>query len=326
MRAKRLVAILAVMLAFMMLGATALAAAEVGENGTNDELTECVPLTGTKTWEGGAEHPGNDNLQFTIDGQPYTGEVDWDENGNFTLYVCPGDNPPELGEKPVDGYTTTVTGGTPVMGPGSDFEVINNSILGKKSFDLKKDLDDPDYIVINKVGDKYVIWTKDDKVLSQEEQEDFIKAFNEAAKEHNEEAWNSFDLLDIFHGDIDDGEVLDWLDGNEDINKQTKYANVQIKDGKISFKGAYFWSQFAYGKYKIIAYEGYAIVNEYVGGDGTPDTSEPETITYIIPLSPGAQRIPLGAPRTGGAGLGLIYGLVSMLGLAGAFFIKAKKR
>ncbi len=45
-----------------------------------------------------------------------------------------------------------------------------------------------------------------------------------------------------------------------------------------------------------------------------------------IPLGPGEQKIPLGAPRTGGAGLGLIYGLVSMLGLAGAFCIKAKKR
>ena len=324
MRTKRSVAILAVVLSFIMLGATALAAAEVGENGTNDELTECVPLTGTKTWEGEAEHPGNDTLQFTIDGQPYTNEIDWDENGNFTLYVCPGENPPVLGEEPIAGNTATITQGTPVMGPGSDFEVKN--LINGCSFSLLNDLDDPDYIVINKVGDKYVIWTKDNKELSQEEQEDFIKAFNEAAKEHNVEALKSFDLLDIFHGDIDDGEVLDWLEGTNQTNKQDFLSRVQIKDGKISFKGAYLWSQFAYGKYKIIAYEGYAIVNEYVGGDGTHDTGEPETITYIIPLSPGAQRIPLGAPRTGGASLGLLYGIMSLIGLAGAFSIKAKKR
>ena len=324
MRTKRLAAILATVLSFIMLAATAIAEGGQEDNGgslTNEEqpIPEgYVPLKGTKTWEGNEEHPGNDTLQFTIDGEEYSGRVDWDENGNFTLYVSPGDNPPELGEVSVDGYQTTVTQqGTPVMGPGSDFEVINNSIIGKKSFDLEKDLGNPDYIVINKVGDKYVIWTKDNNELGQE---DFIKAFNEAAKEHNKEAWKSFDLLDIFHGDIDNGEVLDWLEG-DDKNTQSKYSKVQIEEGKISFKGAYLWSQFAYGKYKITAYKDYAIVNEYVGGD-----VETEIVTYIIPLSPGAQRIPLGAPRTGGAGLGLIYGLVSMLGLAGAISIKAKKR
>ncbi|HOR13366.1 MAG TPA: hypothetical protein PKX46_05520, partial [Clostridia bacterium] len=51
------------------------------------------------------------------------------------------------------------------------------------------------------------------------------------------------------------------------------------------------------------------------------------TDSYGDPIPTGAgENIPLGPPKTGGAEFGLIYGLISLLGLAGLYKVKKSAR
>ncbi|HPY36944.1 MAG TPA: hypothetical protein PLH38_03835 [Clostridia bacterium] len=66
--------------------------------------------------------------------------------------------------------------------------------------------------------------------------------------------------------------------------------------------------------------------HEHCKPDNKPSLPDCYSGTLIVQIMPPAQCIPILPPRTGGASLGLLYGAMSLIGLAGAISIRARKR